>query len=46
MDLIMLGHVEHIIDIYSSFPRLEFSLEDAEKLTELRNEIFFKVELW
>lgn len=46
MDLIMLGHAEHIVSLYSSFPRLALALGDAETLTELRNEICLKVELW
>lgn len=38
-DLLMLGQAEHIVALYSSFPRLAFALGDAESLTELRNEL-------
>lgn len=46
MDLIMLGHAEHIIALYSSFPRLALALGTAEMLAEVRNEICLKVERW
>lgn len=39
MDLIMLGHAEHIISIFSTFPRLGQALGDSYSLTELGHEI-------
>lgn len=39
MDLVMLGHGEHILALYSSFPRLALAIGNAETLTELRNHI-------
>lgn len=39
MDLVMLGHAEHIVSLYSEFPRFAFALGDAKSLTELRNHV-------
>lgn len=39
MDLVLLGHAQHIVAFYSSFPRLALWLGDAESLTEIRNEL-------
>lgn len=46
MDLVLLGHAEHILGLYSSFTRLAFSVGDAESITELRNEICLDAHLW
>lgn len=45
-DLVMLGHAEHILSLYSSFPRLALALGDAESLIEVRNEICLEKENW
>lgn len=39
MDLVMLGHAEHIVSLYSEFPRFAFALGNSKTLTELRNQI-------
>lgn len=41
MDLVMLGHAEHIVALYSSFPRLALALGNAHSLTELRNDLCY-----
>lgn len=45
-DLIILGHGEHVLALYSSFPRLAAYLGDAESFTELKNEICLVGERW
>lgn len=39
MDLRLLGYAEHIIALYSGFPRLALSTGDAKTLVQIRNEI-------
>lgn len=39
MDLAILGHAEHILSLYSEFPRFALALGDAKTLTELRNHL-------
>lgn len=46
IDLVMLGYAEHILALYSSFPRLAAYMGDAETITELRNEICLEGEHW
>ncbi|CAN8061589.1 unnamed protein product [Agarophyton chilense] len=46
IDFVMLGHGEHIVSLYSSFPRLAQGVGTARTLTEIRNEICFKVDKW
>lgn len=46
MDLVMLGHGEHVVALYSSFVRFAMAIGDAETLTELRNEICTNDEHW
>lgn len=46
MDLIMLGHAEHLIALQSSFPRLAFALGTAETFTELHSDICTVQEQW
>ncbi|KAI0564558.1 hypothetical protein FGB62_25g028 [Gracilaria domingensis] len=46
VDLVMLGHAEHMVALYSSFPRLALGVGTARTLTELRNEICYKVDKW
>lgn len=46
LDLVMLGHAEHIVALYSSFPRFALAVGNAETLTELRNDICTNVESW
>lgn len=41
MDLIMLGHAEHVISMYSTFPRFAVAIGDASTLIELRPERCF-----
>lgn len=38
MDLIMLGHAEHVISMYSTFPRFAVAIGEASTLIELRPE--------
>lgn len=42
IDLVLLGHSEHILALYSSFPRLASYLGDAGVLIELRNDLCLK----
>lgn len=46
MDLVMIGHAEHVVALYSAFPRFAFSLGSAETMTELRNHICMQDEQW
>lgn len=46
MDLLMLGHSQHIIALYSSFPRLAFALGNAESIVELKNEVCLEKDKW
>lgn len=46
MDLVMIGHAEHIVSLYSEFPRFAFALGSAETHTELRNHICTEDEKW
>ncbi|KAI0564559.1 hypothetical protein FGB62_25g029 [Gracilaria domingensis] len=45
-DFVMLGHAEHIVALYSSFPRLAQGVGTARTLTELRNDVCFKIDKW
>ena len=46
VDVIMLGHAEHILALYSSYPRLALAIGDAETLVEIKNEICLEREDW
>lgn len=46
MDLVMLGHAEHIVALYSSFPRLALAIGNSETLIELKNDICITEESW
>lgn len=46
MDLVMIGHAEHIVSLYSEFPRFAFALGSADTQTELRNHICTQDENW
>lgn len=46
IDLLMLGHAQHSIALYSSFPRLALVLGDGETLTEMRNEVCLDRDGW
>lgn len=39
MDLMMLGHSEHMVALYSSFPRLAMAVGDIFSITELRRHV-------
>ena len=46
IDLVMLGHAEHIVALYSSFSRFALALGNAETLIELQNDICVEEERW
>lgn len=46
IDLLILGHAEHVISIFSAFPRLAQALGDTHSLTELQPWICSEEEAW
>lgn len=46
MDLILLGHSDHIVSIYSTFPVIAHAIGDAMSLTQLKPDICTVQESW